>query len=118
MYSQADPDILVVTETWLKKSINNSDVSINGYNIYRIDRTGRGGGVTIYVKNCPNVSILYAIIVPKCFEFTALKIECESNNSIVVVGIYWPSSANSCSVAKLENLLSQYVNSEMIIPGD
>lgn len=47
-----------------KKSIIKSDVSINGYNIYRIERIGRGGGFAVYVKNCFNVSIQYPITVP------------------------------------------------------
>lgn len=64
LVSQADPDTLVVTETWLKKSRNNSDVSINGCNIYRIDRIGSG---CCYI--CKNY---YYITVPKCFEFIAL----------------------------------------------
>lgn len=46
--AQADLDILDVTETWLKKSINNSHVSINGDDIYRIDRIGRGAAVAMY----------------------------------------------------------------------
>lgn len=42
-----------------------------------------------------NVSILYTIAVPKCFEFISLKIECGFNKSIVVVGIFRFPSADS-----------------------
>ena len=74
MVSQADPDILVVTETWLTKSIADSDVSINSYNIHRIDKNSRGGGVAIYVKDHFNLSVVFSFTVPKCFEIIALKI--------------------------------------------
>ncbi len=50
--------------------------------------------------------------------FLALKIEHGSNNSIVVIGIYRPPSADSSYISKLEGLLSEYVNSGVIILGD
>ena len=33
-----DADIVVISETWLTKSITNEDISILGYNVYRSDR--------------------------------------------------------------------------------
>lgn len=39
----ANPDILVISESWLKKSIFNSAVSIPGYNIFCQDRISKGG---------------------------------------------------------------------------
>ena len=38
-----EPDISLLTETWLKKTISDSDVSLNGFNLYRMDRSRRGG---------------------------------------------------------------------------
>lgn len=32
LVSQADPDLLVLIESWLKKSVSDSDVTINDYN--------------------------------------------------------------------------------------
>ncbi len=40
-----DPAIMVLSETWLKKYISNKDISIDSYNVYRADRSNRGGGV-------------------------------------------------------------------------
>lgn len=34
---QTDPDILVLSESWLQKSINDCDVSLAGYNLFRAD---------------------------------------------------------------------------------
>jgi hypothetical protein len=42
------PDVVCITETWFKAE---SDVNINGYNIFRLDRVTHGGGVCIYIKN-------------------------------------------------------------------
>ena len=45
-----NPDVFCVTETWFT---NESDVNVNGYNIYRKDRSNgkKGGGVSIYTRN-------------------------------------------------------------------
>ena len=40
-------DIVIISETWLTKSITNKDISILRYNVYRADRPKKGGGVAI-----------------------------------------------------------------------
>lgn len=45
-----DIDIMAMTETWLDDSISNNLLHIQGYNIHRVDRLSRGGGVGVYVK--------------------------------------------------------------------
>nr|CAI5861241.1 unnamed protein product [Callosobruchus analis] len=47
---QHNYDFFGITETWLNRSINDNQLKINGYNLYRKDRETRGGGVCIYVK--------------------------------------------------------------------
>ena len=44
---QINTDIFIVSESWLNKSIPDRDVGLDGYNIFRADITGRGGGVAI-----------------------------------------------------------------------
>ena len=45
-------DIAVITETHLKKKHSDELFAIDGYTLYRRDRTGRrGGGVAVYVVN-------------------------------------------------------------------
>lgn len=43
--------VLVITETWLRKSVLNTDVNLSGYNHIRQDRSSKGGGVTIFNKD-------------------------------------------------------------------
>ena len=74
--------------------------------------------MAIYVKSCFSVSILHAVTMSKCFEFIALNINSGSNNSIVVIGIYRPPLADAPSIDYPAELLSQYTNLEMIVPGD
>ena len=65
--SEADPDILILSETWLSEKIVESEVTINGFKVFRADRIGKGGGVAIYTKSILSVSLLKATSSPKPF---------------------------------------------------
>lgn len=43
--------VLAISETHLDSKFGNSELSIEGYNIYRRDRNTNGGGVAIYIEN-------------------------------------------------------------------
>lgn len=53
-------DVLLFTETWLKPEINNNELKLFNYNIYRCDRSKntsfneRAGGVMIATKDFPS----------------------------------------------------------------
>ena len=45
-------DVIAVTETWLKPSVTNAEISITNYSISRQDRKDKtGGGTVIYVRD-------------------------------------------------------------------
>ena len=44
------PDIICVVESWLDSDITDSEISIQGFSIIRLDRCRHGGGVLMYVK--------------------------------------------------------------------
>ena len=115
---QADPDILVLTETWLKKSTSDSEISLSGFNLFRQDRAGKGGGVAIYVKTHFPVTILHAAAIPSSFEIIALKINIGSNDSITVLGVYRPPSADALALDKLAQLMAKFSTSEILVLGD
>ena len=49
-------DILAISETKTDPGIDDSDIDINGYKVYRADRlSDGGGGVAIYVRIDPNI---------------------------------------------------------------
>ena len=51
MTEEYKPDIIIGTETWLSPEINNAELLLDKYNIYRKDRSGkRGGGVLLAVN--------------------------------------------------------------------
>ena len=56
MYAKEDKlDLLGIAETWLHDTVENSEIRIEGYSLYRRDRaeikSGRGGGVALYVRD-------------------------------------------------------------------
>jgi hypothetical protein len=52
-------DVLLVTETWLNKSYDEHYANIDGYNMVRRDRNGKGGGeVCIYLRNTLKYNII------------------------------------------------------------
>ena len=50
LLSDNDIDIIGLSETRLDEAVRDSDVNINGCDIYSNDRNANGGGVAIYVK--------------------------------------------------------------------
>ncbi|XP_055615629.1 uncharacterized protein LOC129761849 [Toxorhynchites rutilus septentrionalis] len=98
MLSSCDYDILVLTETWLRPDIVDSELS-SDYHIFRCDRSdstselSRGGGVLIAVKISHQCS---AIPVDNCdqLEQTSIRIKL-ANRSLYVVGIYLRPSSNA-----------------------
>ena len=50
IYSE-DYDIIAITETWLSENVLDHEIIPTGYTIYRKDRSSRGGGVMLAVKN-------------------------------------------------------------------
>jgi predicted secreted hydrolase len=47
------------TETWLNSTVTNSEIAIEDYKIYRLDRLHkRGGGVCAYIKKNLKASVL------------------------------------------------------------
>lgn len=50
IFENSGLNVICVTETWFGKFITDTLVSLNGYTLYRNDRSDNYGGVAIYVK--------------------------------------------------------------------
>ena len=80
----ANPDVQAVSESWLWKATKNSEISIPNYNIFRQERTAKGGGVAIYCRE------LSSVILSRS-ELLLLKIHLFRNNSLTVATCYRPT---------------------------
>ena len=127
------PNIVAVTESWLKDNIPNSMLDIAGYNIYRQDRkfanrdgrTKRGGGLLLYMRN----DLLYDNVVGDSFnindkdvEITTFKINRPHTRKLYMILVYRPPNGNIAkAIEHLNNLTKLIPNldtSDIIIGGD
>ena len=46
-----NPSIICIVETWLSENISDSEISIENYQIVRLNRNRHGGGVLVYIHN-------------------------------------------------------------------
>ena len=53
------PDIICMVESWLSTEISDSEISIQGYSVIRLDRNRHGSGVLIYVKYMFTYSLVF-----------------------------------------------------------
>jgi len=66
---RTDVDCALVTETWFTSKHLSQYVAIEGYNIFRRDRSRRdGGGVCVYIKNSIDCSVVSFTDSPTPFE--------------------------------------------------
>lgn len=113
-FMSANPDIVVISETWLKPSVPDDVICVGGYNVYRTDQKGRAGGVAIYVSQKFSVSVLLSQSIPRQFELIALDIRV-ANAPFTIIGCYRPPSAASEALSTLTEVLSKLNNSEIIL---
>lgn len=84
---------MLTSESWLSDSVPDSDVQLTGYNMFRVDRVCKGGGIVIHVKYCLNVSVLLSTSVPKQYECLVLNAVLGNNAHLTLAGVYRPPSA-------------------------
>lgn len=115
-------DVAIISETWLGKSVPNSEISLDGYNVYRADRPKKKdrGGIAIYVKNTFHVTTLISKSIPSQLEFLALNLEISKRQQLTVVGCYRPpvQKASKEALSSLTKLLSKRNYNELLVLGD
>ena len=92
----ANPDVLAVSESRLRKATKNPEISIPNYNIFRQDRTAKGGGIAVYCRDSLQSYVILSRSVLKQFKLLLLKIPISRNKSLTVAACYRPPSGTSC----------------------
>lgn len=118
-------DFLLLTETWLNKDINSSELGLNQYNIYRLDRNhttsnkSKGGGVMVCISK--KISSRKLPVKHKNVEqmFVMLNI---STSKIIIACTYIPPTSD-LQIYKNHNedveiLKYKYPKAKFIIAGD
>ena len=96
-------DIIGITETWINSDINDSEVQIEGFNMFRADRKkGRGGGVILYITT--KLAAFMCLEAELVFE-EAVWCKIKLRRSYLLVGLCYrsPSSTESCNQTLLDS---------------
>ena len=114
-------DIMGFTESWLNEAIDDAEIELPGYKIFRKDRKSdiktRGGGVILYIKDEINVVLNEDICDDRFPE--ALFCNIESSGEKTLLGIcYRPPDSTIDNDAGLYNIINQISNQNSIIMGD
>ena len=88
------PTVLSLSETKLSRKISDSELYIPGFDLFRKDRTRKGGGVAIYCNTNfrPSVVMLPDNIFSTRIEVLVLKVSPPNYNAFMVCAIYRPPS--------------------------
>ena len=92
----SNPDVLVITETWLRKCVLNTDVTLSGYKLFWQDRSSKGGGVAIFTKDHLHCSVASTKSVPSPksvpnqFDLLVLSITFSNGSLLTVAVCYGP----------------------------
>lgn len=116
LFLEHDPDIAVLTETWLNSDIYDSEFLPKNYRVLRKDRDRRGGGVAIIYKDSLQVLRMPDVPVGESL-FCKLYVE---NVRYILGVVYRPPSSPVTFLEGLEEYLHRYVKTEdkIILAGD
>ena len=126
-------DILGISETWNTQNLDDSLISIKGYDILRVDRkwsdvnndtVKKGGGVMLYISN----KLQYTTRDLQMHDISSKNIECqwvrivlEKQRNVIVGNLYrpWQGNVQDC-IDYLENVTEQFdlTKEDLFIMGD
>ena len=118
-----DLDIVLVTETWLHRDVESSELLYSGYSIYRNDwEKRRAGGALIAVKTCAFKSITEYPLADELqdLQITLAVVTTASDQKILFCSCYRPPDSHPSWVYLSNILLDQGCDQfqNMVIGGD
>ncbi len=97
--------VIAVTESWLDDSVENDQIDIDGFTVYRVDRNRHGGGVLLYVSNLVNSSVFIEYSADAQLLWVKLHL-CEG---MFIFGVgYVPPGLNTVNSDVLINVLQDH----------
>ncbi|XP_055903375.1 uncharacterized protein LOC129939399 [Eupeodes corollae] len=108
-------DVVCVSETWFSVD---SVCCVEGYNVFRCNRTGRvGGGVAIFTRNELHCKLIRKSQAGSDLEYVFVEIRC-NNNKIMLGSVFCPH--RNIDISPLFSVLDEllYVSPSVIVAGD
>lgn len=107
---EKEPDVIILTETWLTDTINNAEIAIQGYDVTsRLDRGSRGGGIIVYAKTCLRAR---ATRTTSTVEYAAISVR-----GVQVHVFYRSPSSSEETNATINQIISECGSNSLVI-GD
>lgn len=118
--SDYDPDVIIITETWLDSTINDLAVRIPGYKLVRQDRNSRGGGVVFYYKLHLSLSVVSNEFLSDIkSNILCCKIDEFDTTFCLIYHPYWGKvSAHSVVIDYFQSLIDKSQSNHFVIAGD
>ncbi|VDM04596.1 unnamed protein product [Schistocephalus solidus] len=116
---ELSPDIISVTENWLSQHVDDREVTMTGYQIFRKDRKERqGGGVLTYVKS--ELTVLDKTYkLASTSEAIWLSVKVSGTSSLDVLTVYRPPRRDPVADANLQEELEKFATRfDIQIMGD
>ena len=88
MLSGSKLDVIMVSESWLNENISSQLVNFPGFKLYRNDRTSRGGGVCMYIRENIQTKIIHSS-TNSILEFLCIELY-NGNDKCLLVVMYCP----------------------------
>jgi ribonucleases P/MRP protein subunit RPP40 len=115
------PDIVGITETWAVESISDSEISLEGYSMFRkdriLDKKQRGGGVLLYIRNSISAverEDIHDINFPEC-----IWCEIEIGGEKTLIGIcYRAPDSSKIHDEALFKMIELVSKNKILIMGD
>lgn len=109
-----NPQLCVITATYLHDQIGDDKVAPPGYRLYRHDRGSCGGGVAVITKD--NIEVTVADQVCD-HESLLLRVSLQSD-TFFVCAVYRPPNAADLFLSRLYDHLLKFRDKNLIITGD
>ena len=117
--SHRNLDFLFITETWLKNTVGDCQISLENYNLYRRDRfSGQHGGVCVYIKDQINSKRLAELEDPNfevLWTYTRPTRLPRGVPCVITACVYHPPSSNDNQI--LDYLFNSLAKVEGLFPG-
>ena len=97
------PDVICIVESWLDKEISDSELSLDGYNVSRVDRNRHGGGILIFVKS---TLVLKVVFNGNCnLELLIVSVSNSCNRQCCIGVLYRPPDSNHLVLDNVNHVL-------------
>lgn len=103
--------IMAISETHLNDTIEDSEVNIQGYNVFRMDRDGKGGGTACYIKEHIPAKVRKDLGMGGV-EALWLQVHLPHLKPILICCCYRPPSSNIDYLDKICTMLQKVTDSD------